>query len=421
MGLSIVSSFLFLFLAQAQQIGRKPEHHPGLTTHRCTKGAGCVPRKTSIVLDAQWREVYDVRTGDSCITDSGTLNNSICPTAEACAAHCALDGIDYLGTGVEVADDSSVSLKMYQRYHGALVEIGPQIYLLSEDGQDYEMLHLLNQEISFEVDLSELPCGMDGAMYLAGMDPSGGRSGLNPAGASYGTGYCDSQCYQSYNFINGVANLENKGACCNEMDLLEANSRSMQFTAHPCNGTDGLYECRGKECVGGRKGVCDNVGCGFNPYGYGAHDFFGLRGQVNTSKPFIVVTQFHTNDQTVSGTLVEIRRLYIQDDYTISNSLVNLGHHSYDSLTPDFCKASNAKSFHHHGCLAAMGDALKRGMVLIMGIWGGEYMTWLDSGGAGPCKEKEDRSSFIKTHSPNARVKFGNIRWGDIGSTTCDI
>jgi cellulase len=134
-----------------------------------------------------------------------------------------------------------------------------------------------------------------------------------------------------------------------------------------------------------------------------------------------VVTQFPTNDETDSGSLVEIRRLYIQDGQTISNSLVDLDDHSYDSLTPDFCKASNAKSFHNHGGLAAMGEALKRGMVLIMGIWGGEYMTWLDSGDAGPCKDKEDRSSFIKAHSPNTRVTFGKIRWGDIGSTTCDI
>jgi cellulase len=408
-----------LLLAEAQQIGQTPEHHPRLTTHHCTKEAGCIPRKTSIVIDAQWREIYDIRTGDLCIADNGKLNNSICPTVEACAAHCALDGIDYPSTGVEVADDGSVTLQMYEKYQGELVEVGPQIYLLSEKEREYEMLHLLNQEISFAVDLSQLPCGMDGAIYLAGMDPSGGRSGLNPAGAAYGTGYCDSQCYQSYNFINGVANLDHKGACCNEMDLLEANSRSMQYTAHPCEGIDGLYECHGKDCDGGSKGICDNVGCGFNPYGLGDRGFFGLEGRVNTSKPFRVVTQFHTDDQTVSGTLVEIRRLYIQDGRTINTSLVSLGHHAYDSLTADFCRASHAKSFHRHGGLAAMGEALKRGMVLIMGIWGGEYMTWLDSGDAGPCSKREDRMSFIKKNSPDTTVKFDDIRWGDIGSTTC--
>jgi cellulase len=410
----------FLF-ANAQQIGRIPERHPKFTTEHCTKQFGCTSRNTSIVLDAQWREIYDIRTGKSCITDKGSLNKSICSTVVKCAAHCALDGIDYPGTGVDVAGETSVTLNMYEKYQGELMEVGPQIYLLSEDEEHYEMLHLLNQEISFEVDVSELPCGMNGALYLAAMDPSGGRSTLNPAGASHGTGYCDSQCYQSYNFINGVANLEGKGACCNEMDLLEANSRSTQFTAHPCRGITGLYECQGKECSAGRSGICDSAGCGFNLFGLGDHEFYGLEAQVDTRKPFRVVTQFHTDTQTVSGTLVEIRRFYIQDGKHIHNAGVHLDQQSYDSLTAQFCTASHAMSFHHHDGLVAMGDALRQGMVLIMGIWGGEYMTWLDSTGAGPCSKKDDRTSFIKHHSPNTKVKFGGVRWGDFGSTTHEI
>ena len=412
---------LIILPIKAQQIGRVPEHHPRFTTQHCTKQSSCSPRDTSVVLDAQWREIYDIRTGESCIADAGHLNRSVCSTIDRCAAHCALNGIDYPGTGVEVAEGSSVTLKMYQHYQGELMEVGPQIYLLSEDEKRYEMLHLLNQEMSFEVDVSELPCGMNGAIYLAAMNPSGGRNSLNPAGASYGTGYCDSQCYQSYNFINGVANLENKGACCNEMDLLEANSRSTQFTAHPCRGISGLYECRGKECGAGKKGICDSVGCGFNPFGLGNHGFYGHEGEVDTRKPFRVVTQFHTDTQTESGTLVEIRRLYIQAGKIIPNAGISLNHHSYDSLTSDFCTASHAVSFHHHDGLFAMGDALRQGMVLVMGIWGGEYMTWLDSDEAGPCSKKEDQTSFIKHHSPNTKVKFGDIRWGDIGSTTVGL
>lgn len=405
-------------LVNAQQIGRMPERHPKFTTQHCTKQSGCIPSNTSIVLDAQWRQIYDVRTGESCVTNEGTLNKSICSTIEKCATHCALDGIDYSGTGVEVTEESSVTLKMYQKYQGELVEVGPQIYLLSEGEEHYEILHLLNQEISFEVDVSQLPCGMNGAMYLAAMDPAGGRSPLNPAGASYGTGYCDSQCYQSYNFINGLANLEGKGACCNEMDLLEANSRSSQFTAHPCRGINGLYECQGKECGDGRKGICDGTGCGFNPFALGDRGFYGLEGQVDTRKPFRVVTQFHTDTQTESGTLVEIARSYIQDGKPIHNAGIRLNHRFYDSLTAGFCTASHAVSFHHHDGLSAIGKALKQGMVLIMGIWGGEYMTWLDSAGAGPCSKNEDQTSFIKHHSPKTKVTFGNIRWGDIGSTT---
>jgi cellulase len=418
MSLSALLALALAHLAHGQQIGRVPEHYPGFISHTCSKHSGCIARNTSIVLDAQWRETYDLRTGDSCIADDGRLNKSICTSIKTCANRCALDGVKYSDMGVDVVDRSSVSLKMYQKYKGELVEIGPQIYLLSENEKDYEVLHLLNQEISFEIDVSELPCGMDGAIYLTSMDPSGGRSDLNPAGASYGTGYCDSQCYQSYNFINGVANLDNKGACCNEMDLLEANSRSMQYTAHPCGGIHGVYECKGKQCSGGKNGICDKVGCGFNPYGLGSRDFYGLRGTVDTSKPFTVVTQFLADDQIDSSTLIDIRRIYIQDGRSINNSLVHLDHHLFDSITSDFCRKSRAKSFHHHGGLAAMGEALRDGMVLVMGIWGGEYMSWLDCSGGGPCKKKEDRESFIKKHSPDTKVKFSDIRWGDIDSTT---
>lgn len=410
-----------VYLTAAQRIGKTPEHHPKFITHECSESSGCKTKATSLVLDAQWREIYDVRTSESCIADNGKLNKSICSTAESCAAHCALDGIDYTDSNVNVEDQESVTLKMYSKYQDELVEIGPQIYLLAENEQEYEILHLLNQEISFVVDVSELPCGMNGAMYLAAMDPSGGRSDLNPAGASYGTGYCDSQCYEIYNFINGVANLDGKGACCNEMDLLEANSRSMQFTAHPCKGLKGCYTCVGNECEDGRKGVCDGVGCGFNPYGLGDHEFYGIDGFVNTSLPFRVITQFHTDDGTKDGRLVDIRRKYVQSGRTVENSLIHLDHEAYDSLTPDLCRAEQAKSFHHHGGLEAMGEALKHGMVLVMGIWGGGYMSWLDSGDAGPCRKEEDQTSFIKKHSPDTRVTFRDIRWGDIEYTICCV
>ncbi len=72
---------------------------------------------------------------------------------------------------------------------------------------------------TFDVDVSDLPCGMNGALYLSAMEMDGGRSKLNPAGATYGTGYCDAQCFNTSAFINGVANVNELGACCNEMDI----------------------------------------------------------------------------------------------------------------------------------------------------------------------------------------------------------
>lgn len=72
---------------------------------------------------------------------------------------------------------------------------------------------LLNAELSFDVDLSKLPCGMNGALYLSEMELNGSRAvsnGLNPAGVTYGTGCCDAQC-PSLSFINRAVNPSKLG------------------------------------------------------------------------------------------------------------------------------------------------------------------------------------------------------------------
>jgi hypothetical protein len=53
------------------------------------------------------------------------------------------------------------------------------------------MFKLKNREISIDVDMSNLPCGTNGAIYLVEMPANGGKSATNTAGARYGTGYCD--------------------------------------------------------------------------------------------------------------------------------------------------------------------------------------------------------------------------------------
>jgi hypothetical protein len=49
----------------------------------------------------------------------------------------------------------------------------------------------------------------------------------------------------------------------------------------------------------------------------GDHSFYGNGDTVNTLEPFTVITQFYTNDNTATGTLTEIRRLYIQNGVVI--------------------------------------------------------------------------------------------------------
>ena len=60
------------------------------------------------------------------------------------------------------------------------------------DGDNYQVFKLPNKEFTFEVDVSNMPCGLNGALYFVEMDADGGESkGNNKAGAKYGTGYCD--------------------------------------------------------------------------------------------------------------------------------------------------------------------------------------------------------------------------------------
>ena len=77
----------------------------------------------------------------------------------------------------------------------------------SED--EYYMFKLKNREFTMDVDVADLPCGLNGAVYFVEMDKDGGASKhpTNEAGAAYGTGYCDAQCPHDLKFINGEANI----------------------------------------------------------------------------------------------------------------------------------------------------------------------------------------------------------------------
>lgn len=91
----------------------------------------------------------------------------------------------------------------------------------------------IRTEFTFDVDMSKLPCGLNGAVYFSAMDADGGMSKYknNKAGAKYGTGYCDSQCPQDIKFINGQANVidwksssansgtGSYGTCCKQISL----------------------------------------------------------------------------------------------------------------------------------------------------------------------------------------------------------
>ncbi|KAK1759824.1 putative endo-beta-1,4-glucanase celB [Echria macrotheca] len=405
----------------SQKIGTAvPEVHPKLTTQTCTLASGCTTRQTRLVTDALAHPLH--AASDPSISCT-SLPASLCPDAATCAQNCVLEGVEYSSLGV-LAQGSALTLRQYLFDGTQFKSVSPRLYLLAEDDHNYEPLKLLNAELSFDVDVSKLGCGMNGALYLSEMDMSGSRSDLNPAGAQYGTGYCDAQCFTTNSFINGVANLNQSGACCNEMDIWEANGRATVLTPHTCS-SPGSFLCAGAECnrTAAGSGVCDKDGCGINPYGLGAKKFYGPGLTVDTSRPFTVVTQFFTADNSSAGTLSEIRRVYVQDGREIPNTAettsTKLGAGFDGSITDAYCAARNRSDFARLGGMKGMGESLARGMVLIFSIWNsdGDFMSWLDGMDNGPCNATEGDPTIIRARTPDVAVTFSNIRWGEIGST----
>ena len=118
-----------------------------------------------------------------------------------------------------------------------------------------------------------------------------------------------------------------------------------------------------------------------------------------------IVTQFITEGNTDDGDLIDIRRFYVQNGQVIPNSNISIAGVKGDSVTDKVCADMKAGSleamlgthsgfgyitclpscnsndtkrqtafndiddFNRKGGLKAMGDALNRGMVLVMSIW----------------------------------------------------
>merc|ERR1712139_530949 len=146
--------------------------------------------------------------------------------------------------------------------------VGSRSYLMDSNSQ-YKHFKMLNKEIAFTIDVRNMPCGLNSAIYFSEMSADGDASSTNKAGAAYGTGYCDGQCARDLKWVKGKANVKNwkpstedpygncgtgeMGACCAEMDLWEGNMMSTAFTAHPATNP-GLHVCMGDEECGSQEG-----------------------------------------------------------------------------------------------------------------------------------------------------------------------
>ncbi|KAI9647827.1 Exoglucanase 1 [Ciborinia camelliae] len=441
---AVLATFSFLLGAGAQQVGTlTAETHPALTVQKCVSGGTCTDENDNIVIDANWRWLHSTSGSTNCYTGN-TWDTTLCPDAATCTSNCALDGADYEGTyGITTSGDS---LKL-SFVTGS--NVGSRTYLMDSE-TTYKEFSLLGNEFTFTVDVSKLPCGLNGALYFVPMDADGGMSkySTNKAGAKYGTGYCDAQCPQDMKFVNGKANnvgwvpdsnsansgTGKVGSCCSEFDVWEANSMSQALTPHVCT-VDGQTSCTGDNCTS-NTGVCDSDGCDFNPYRMGNTTFYGSGKTIDTTKEFTVVTQFITNDGTETGTLTEIKRFYVQGDVVYEQPTSDISGVSGNSITDDFCTAQknafgDTDYFSQKGGMAAMGKKMAAGMVLVLSVWD-DYnvnMLWLDSNypttkdasspgvSRGSCASTSGVPATVEAASGSAYVTFSSIKYGPIGST----
>jgi len=442
-------------VALAQQPGTlQPEVHPEFWMQECS-ASGCSWEKGGIVMDANWRWVN--KEGKNCYTNDNTWDPAFCADPATCAQECSIEGADYEATyGVTTSNyKDGVNLRFVTEGTYSS-NYGSRVYVMDSD-DTYKMFRLKNREFTIDVDVSTLTCGLNGALYFVEMDQKGDYDGQNnKAGAKYGTGYCDAQCPHDIKWIKGEANSLNwdsasdppvghHGACCAEMDIWEANRRSTAYTPHPCS-EPGLTKCEGTTCgdnAGGERysGICDKDGCDFNNYRMGDMSFYGQGPSfdVDTTKPMTVVTQFLTHDGTDTGDLSEIRRFYVQDGRVIENSqATTLGPDGGNSVTDGFCSKQKAAfndidDFALKGGLKKMGEALDRGMVLVLSLWDDSQvnMLWLDATYPtdvppstpgvlrGPCPGgRNSEPEYLRKTTPDSQVSFSQIKVGTIGSTT---
>lgn len=335
-----------------------------------------------IVLDANWRWSRKIESMQNCF--SGSWDPSVCTDPVQCSKNCALEGVSeeqYKNSYGITTQNGAVTLR-YVTYGPYGRNVGSRVYVLDESKQNYLAFNPVGYEISFVADVSKLPCGLNGAVYLVEMPLDGGKNSLNSAGAPFGTGYGDAQCPTDIKYIRGWTNLNKTGACANEHDLFETNSQSYAFTLHPCSKSQ-VYPCTDAKSCGQQgfryQGVCDKDGADYNPFRFGNKTVYGpgSQFQVDTTQPFEVITQFITDNWKPTGKLVEVRRVFKQKGKTVFG-----GSLTQKSVETTKIKFGESNDFARLGGMAAVEASLRRKHVFVMSLWddnSSAQMRWLDS------------------------------------------
>jgi len=183
---SFVAAPMLVALATAQGVGKsQTETHPKMTWKKCTGKASCTTVNAEVVIDSNWRWLHD-SNNKNCY--DGNKWTSACSTAADCASKCQLEGANYGTTYGASTSGDALTLKFVTK-HEYGTNIGSRFYLMN-GATKYQMFTLMNNEFTFDVDLSTVDCGLNAALYFVAMDEDGGMAkySTNKAGAKYGTG-----------------------------------------------------------------------------------------------------------------------------------------------------------------------------------------------------------------------------------------
>ena len=316
----------------------------------------------NLVLDANWRWLHVQNGYKNCYDGSWICEND--------CDNCVLEGIslEQYKTVYGISElNNQIELQFITNNN-----IGSRLYVLKND--KYWFPDLLNKQISIDMDISEVPCSLNAAVYLVQVNST--------EFDTLGIGYGDAQCPTDIKyFYNGKTNINKEPICSVEIDLIEANSEAIAWTLHPCNGNN-----------------CDKSGADANSYRQGYHNFYGPNKIIDTTKPITIITQF------IGDPLTEVKRFYKQNNKYFEHpggSLTSASIKKWKSLQ------NEPNTFEECGGFNSLTQAIKKGMAVIISLWDDQAtnMKWLDSGDRGPCTANTN----VRQTNPTAKVKFSNL------------
>ena len=234
--------------------------------------------------------------------------------------------------------------------------------------EDWQLFDILGKSISFDVDISKVPCGYNYNLYTTTQRP--------------GQDYCDGQM------------------SCTEIDLFEGNQSSWHTTLHYCISE---WESGKNYPI-----VCDHWG---NAIGYG--------GSINTLADkdnylFVDASGKQTDQDKLYGpgeefTINTLKPFHADIDFPVD---------SYGDLIDCVVRLSQDKSLIYQNykppndCVSDTTNTyykrltveLKKGNTLISSLWSSDDMAWLDSP---PCPK-------VSSFTDNVSASFSNIQIKEI-------